>query len=388
MGKRKVIWLLLWILSLAGISFYGGAVSYGLFYALLLLPIVSFAYLLCVYFRFRIYQEAESREMVCGQAMPYYFVLRNEDHFGFASVRVRMFPDFSYMENLEEETEYELLPGDEFIYRTHLICRYRGEYEVGVKEVILTDFFGIFRFRYPIIGTIRAIVRPKLVELHEIRGLSDIIVDLHRESRFGGSEPDVVVRDYVQGDSLKRIHWKASAREQIWKVRTDIGEEKNGVRMIFDTGRYSSKPGEYIPLESKMLELLLALGMFFAKRSVPVSAYYSHGEIRSCEVTGIRQFEDLYQKMSEVCFDEEEDPLLLMEGLREQGALAEARVVIGVFHKWDQTMMQAAEKILEEGPVFLAYVVTDEDLSRDFGPNTARKKIIAVPIDAELEEVL
>lgn len=383
MRKRKMIWLLLWMLSLAGISFYGGAVSYGLFYALLLMPVVSFVYLLCVYFRFRIYQETESREMVCGQAMPYYFVLRNEDYFGFAGVRVRMFPDFSYVENLAEDTEYELLPGDEFLYRTQIVCRYRGEYEVGVREVILTDFFGIFRFRYPVIGTIRAIVRPKLLELDEIAGLSELAMDLQREDMFSRTEPDVVVRDYVRGDSPKRIHWKAVAREQILKVRKDTGEEKDGVRMLFDTRRYSRKMREYIPLESRMLEVLLALGMFFARRSVPVSAYYSHGEIRSCSAAGIRQFEAFYREMSDVCFDEAEDPLLLMERLQEREALADARVVIGIFHQWDQGMMELAEKISDQGAVFLAYVVTDEDLNSYIRQNTPGKKIIAVPIDAE-----
>ena len=46
----------LWLLSLVAISFYGGAVSYGFFFGLTLVPVVSAVYLLAVYLRFKIYQ--------------------------------------------------------------------------------------------------------------------------------------------------------------------------------------------------------------------------------------------------------------------------------------------------------------------------------------------
>ncbi len=388
MRKRRWIWLVLWLLSLVGISFYGGAASYGLFFALTLIPVVSFLYLLCVFARFKIYQEVESREMVCGQAMPYYFILRNEDKFGFAGVNVRMFPDFSYVEDVAEDIEYELLPGDEFLYRTKIVCRYRGEYEVGVREAVVTDFFRIFRFRYKVVGTIRAIVRPKLVELNEITGLSEVTVDLQKESLISKTEPDVVVRDYVRGDSLNRIHWKATAREQKLKVRTDTGEEKQGIRILFDTKRYNDKPKDYLPLESKILEILLALGMFFAERNVTVSAYYAHNGVQRCDITGMRSFEDFYARMSGLYFEEENDPEALFGQLYEQGVLSDTKVVIGVFHRWNDAMMHWMEQLSVSGVIVLVYLVTDENMDEYMRQNTARKKVIVIPTDGELEGVL
>lgn len=389
MKKRKWIWLGLWILSLAGISFYGGAVSYGFFFALTLLPVVSCIYLLCVSFRFKIYQEAESRTMVCGQAMPYYFVLRNEGYFGFAGVKVRMFPHFSYVENVKEDVEYELLPGDEFIYRTQVVCKYRGEYEVGVKEVVVTDFFGIFHFRYKVLETIRAIVRPKIVELSEIAGLSDITMDLQKESLFAKSEPDVVVRDYIRGDSLKKIHWKATAREQKLKVRTDTGAQKQGICLLFDTKRYSKKMEEYLPLESKILEILLAVGIFFAKRNIPISVCYTYGRsLMKNNVAGMSGFEEFYGRMSEVFFEEDVNPALTMQQSYDQGFLVQAKVVIGIFHQWNDEMMNLAEQISAAGTAVVIYVVTEDGLESYIRQNTIRRRIIAVPVEAEIGEVL
>ncbi|MBD5457037.1 MAG: DUF58 domain-containing protein, partial [Lachnospiraceae bacterium] len=223
MKLRRWVFFGLWILSLAAISSFGGAVSYGLFFAVTLVPLVSFLYLLCVYFRFKIYQKIESRNMVCGQPVPYLFVLQNDDYFAFSSVSVRMFSSFSYVEDMPEDMEYELLPGDKFTHETKLVCKYRGEYEVGVKELVITDFFHLFRLRYPVPGAIRALVLPKLVRLRELNSIADLSVYLQREAFIRKTEPDVVVRDYAEGDSLRQIHWKATARERKLKVRNRTG---------------------------------------------------------------------------------------------------------------------------------------------------------------------
>ena len=48
MRRRRLAFLCLWILSLAAISFFGGAVSYGFFFGMTLLPVISLAYIFCV----------------------------------------------------------------------------------------------------------------------------------------------------------------------------------------------------------------------------------------------------------------------------------------------------------------------------------------------------
>ena len=134
---RRIVWLLLWVLSIVSISNFGGAVSYGFFWGMTLLPVVSFVYLLLVFFSFRMYQKMESIGAVAGMKTEYYFTLKNESIFPFAGVRVKMYSDFSYVENMEEDTEYELLKGDEYTFETNMICKYRGEYQVGIFAKVL-----------------------------------------------------------------------------------------------------------------------------------------------------------------------------------------------------------------------------------------------------------
>ena len=388
MKGRKIGLLILWILSLIAISFYGGAISYGFFFCVTLLPVISLIYLICVYARFRIYQEIESRTIVCRQPMPYFFTLQNGEQFVFAGISAKLFSSLSYVEEMPDAVEYELLPGEKYTFRTKLVCKYRGEYEVGVKEIVITDFFRIFRLRYRLPSTIKALVYPRMLQLEELKTLSDINTYLCRENPWMRTEADVTVRDYVQGDSLKYIHWKATAREQKLKTRNSVGEEQQGICLFFDTRRYSKKPLEYLPLENLILELVLTLGYFYARKNVTFTALYSQRGLRQSRVEGIRSYEPFYQEMAQVVFDEEEASNELFAGLTAQGTLAESKVVIAVLHEIEDGIIQVAGQLAAVGQLVILYVVTDENIESYVRQSSSRLRIMAVPTDTELEEWL
>ena len=106
---RLLIYFLLLALALTAISFRGGFLSYGFLAAVLLVPVASFLYLFMVYLRFRIYQEIGTRSVTADQPVSYYFVLKNDDWFSFSSVRVSFYSNFSEIEKLPDDVEYELL---------------------------------------------------------------------------------------------------------------------------------------------------------------------------------------------------------------------------------------------------------------------------------------
>lgn len=387
MKIRKWILLGLWALSLTAISFFGGAVSYGLFWGVTLLPVISILYIICVYFRFKIYQEIESRNVVCGQPIPYFFVLRNEDRFAFSGISVRMFSSFSYVEELPENVEYELLPGDKFTYESKLVCKYRGEYEVGVKEVIVTDFLRLFRISYTLPGTIKALVLPRLIYLNELASIADLQALIHRES-IAGAEPDVTVRDYAEGDPLKLIHWKSTAREQKLKTRIRIGEEKQGIAFFCDTKRYSKDIRDYLPLENKILETLLALGLFFAQKDIGFSVYYSQNGLKKNQVQNSRDFEGFYQETAQITFSEEENTGELLIQAFERGILRGNRVFFCVLHEIDDIIMGIIERMTADGMIAVVYAITDQVQERYVKLSSERRKVIVIPVEAKLEEWL
>ncbi len=375
----------LWLLSLVAISFYGGAVSYGFFFGLTLVPVVSAVYLLAVYLRFKIYQKLESRNVVCGQPVPYFFVLQNDDYFAFTSVGVRLFSSFSYVEKLPDGTSYELLPGDKYTFETKLVCKYRGEYEVGVKEIVITDFLRLFQISYRVPETIKALVLPRVVRVDELQCIADIQTLLQRETYRAQTQADVVVRDYVPGDALKQIHWKATARAQALKVRNRTGEEQAGIAILCDTKRYSGDNREYLPLENKMLEVLLALTVYFAQRNMACEICYGQrGMVRS-HVQDLQDFDAFYRQAARIDFAKEESVEETGRQALTSGVGRDCRILFFVLHMWSDMVWKMAEQIAAGGGIAVLCLVTDGNMDEYLKLGSERKRIVVVPVEAELE---
>ncbi|WP_148614685.1 DUF58 domain-containing protein [Nocardioides rubriscoriae] len=109
----------------------------------------------------------------------------------------------------------------------------RGRFEIGPMTVRVGDAFGLvelgraFRMTVPLVVTPRTVPLPAIPLGGGWTGSGD-----NRPRAFAmGSAEDVTVRDYRQGDDLRRVHWPSSARtgelmvrreEQPWQSRATI----------------------------------------------------------------------------------------------------------------------------------------------------------------------
>lgn len=303
--RNRIIYIALWILSVVGISWFGGPISYSLFLMLTSVPVISLIYLIFVFATYRVYQEIGTKNPIANHKIPYYITLQNETPVLFANIRVRFYSSFSDIEGITDDHEYEMTPKSGIKLETDLICKYRGEYEVGIKRIIITDFFRLFRFSFRNPEPIRVIVKPNLVSVESLsKGV--LAEEYLREARKNVARPDVIVRDYMAGDSLKKINWKASARSGKLLSRQDEGEEKKGILIIPDTCRYSNDEHEYLPLENRILELTLALSLYYVKQGIPVNlfALQKNGEFVYSTVDSESGFDKYYELVAETYFDD------------------------------------------------------------------------------------
>lgn len=389
MKMRRFIFAVCWILSpLMTISFYGGTVSYGIFFALTLIPFISFLYIACVWFRYKVYQEIGSRNIVCGQSVPYYFILQNEDKFAFAGIRILFFSDFSYMEELPGDIEFELLPGEKYKYETSFVCKYRGEYEVGIKEVVISDFFRLFSLKCAVKETKKVIAAPKLIKISELNSISDISVMIQRETVIGATELDTVTRKYLQGDALKQIHWKATARNRKLMSRGLRGEEKNGAALFYDTHRCYKDPKLYLPIENRILETVLALVFFLSEKNIPVLTYCNQEEIRQDNLNNVKDFEEFYENINRTRFDKNEDTKCSIKYILQKGMVMDKQVMFFVLHKIDYDILEMTKLLSENGVVIVFYVITEENTDDFHMMSDANCRIIAITPNEELEEAL
>lgn len=387
MKRNRIILCLLWILSLVGISFYGGTVTYGFFIMVTLIPLLSYGYLLAVRLRFSIYQRLEGKTFVSNHAIPYYFTLQNEDWFAFASVRVHFHSDFSSVLDLKDGEEYELLPGDEITRDTTLICRYRGTYLVGIKSVEITDLLRLFRIHYRNPEPLEVTIYPQTVSLTELRSINLSRI-LSREYPSGRSVPDLNVRDYLPGDDRRRIHWKATARSQHLMTRLETGEEQQNISIILSTCRYSTKPADYLPPENRMLEIALALSRFFVLQGIPVRAYHRSDSLVSSGISDNITFADYYELLAKLAFFPTEKDSLLFDSLRNVEDVLSGRAAFLIIARWTAASEDFVRLLNANGVSVVVYLVSDETSGIPEGLSLPRTEIIAVPADVKLEEVL
>lgn len=138
-------------------------------------------------------------------------------------------------------------------------CDQRGYFTFGPTRICSGDLFGFSRQEIEFSDIDRLIVYPRIVPLEQPgipskQPLGDI-----RTKRHIFQDPVLTmgVRDYHFGDSLKRIHWKTTAR--IGKLQTKVFEPTTSVDMgIFLDVRTVQPPGWGLVAQSLELGVMAA----------------------------------------------------------------------------------------------------------------------------------
>ncbi len=359
MPRNRLIALGLFLLSVLGISLAGGPVTYGFFFFALIVPVISLVYTFILFLRFKIYQELETRSIVAQTPVQFYFTLQNEDRFAHAGIRTDFFSDFSSISGLDSRTVYELLPGTGVSNRTTLVCRYRGEYEIGVRTVTVMDYLRLFPVTFRNRETLRVTVMPQLEILRDVSCLEELRASA-RDSHAAASEPDALVREYVPGDDPRTIHWKATAKSGKPMVRTRIGEEAPGVNILMDSCRYGEVPEGYLPLENKLLETTLALTYYYLERGIRAGVFACGQDIVRYALEGTGSYEGFYAAMSSFRFREESVQDRLFAAAMSDPAVYEGNAVILVLHRWSDAAGAFAEQIERNAIPVLVCLVTDD----------------------------
>ena len=345
MKRNRYLWFCLWVLSVIGISLKGGAVTYGCFAVLTLIPLLSLLYLLAVCMLFHIYQELEQRFVSVNEPVRYRFALVNEYPLQFVGIRVRFFSSFSSITDLDDATEYELKPNTRIEKETRLICKYRGEYEIGIKEIEIQDYFRLFRIRYRNKECIHAVVKPQLVKVDALGGIA--LSEAVRECRSRKNELDIISREYIPGDDSRFINWSQSARTASLMTRNMTGADHQEIAIITDTFRYSLHQAEYLPAENKILETALALSYYFSRNNISAAEYHLGQGLERLTVEGTWKFEAFYEQISEIRFSSLHTHNILFESAVQGKDISDSSMAFLILSLWDtaiDTLLRELER--------------------------------------------
>jgi hypothetical protein len=278
-------------------SYYGGNISYALFYLSILLPIISFLYTVYVYFRFKLYQSIDNYLVVKGDWNMYSFVIANEDVVTFRNIKVNFLSDKSTIEATNQNTEYSLLPTENEKLETRIKCNYRGEYYVGVDSIEVTDFLYLFSITYPMGSKLKVYVLPRVVPIEQL-GIAPPQNDVKNPMRFSNSaeeELDTEIRKYYPGDSRKRIHWKASARMNQLISRKYQHIPKAEIAIFMDLMKIQDEEIKVVIAEDKIIESVLAIANYYALRKTTSHIIYEMAGKNQISIASKDEFSAFYK---------------------------------------------------------------------------------------------
>lgn len=380
--------MILWILSLIFITVSGTQTAYGFFILLTMIPFLSLFYIFLVNHYFWIDQHINSHDLIANHRSDYRFVLQNDSFIPFSGIRVFFFPDYSSVSERDMRSEYELFFGGRIVKRDSLICHYRGEYHIGIKAVVIQDFFRLFSFTRDLKRPLFVRVKPDIIRLDDLRSNKETLNTL-RENRFRRNVPDLLLRDYIPGDDLRFINWKVSAASQKLMMRQMNGEERQGIALIMDSCRYTEDPREYLPIENKILETVIALDLFFLQKAIPVTIYLEEETIKELSGDSLHSFETNYERLSAFRFSSAKRPAALCSGILSSNSLFNKAMVFLILGRMDPSYSSLIGLLRQRDLPLTVVVIGDRPdvaLSQiQSGENTG---FLFIKTDDDLREVL
>lgn len=213
-------------------------------------------------------------------------------------------------------------------YRIPLETRYCGKAAVRLTHIELTDFLRLFRFRIGAQPQGSMLILPQIPSMQTNNRLfqsvaNDAITaddDSEATPAFSASAtPGYEHRDYIPGDSLKRVNWKLSSKRHKLMVRKDEPAALAKLTVILDFHRDpmlqsgNAAMAKCLAAEQLMIESALGLISLCLQQGYPCVLYYQNETAAWAELAA-----DMPEQIAQ------ESTRLLRGGFRSGYALSES----------------------------------------------------------------
>ncbi|HLU73180.1 MAG TPA: DUF58 domain-containing protein [Nonomuraea sp.] len=119
----------------------------------------------------------------------------------------------------------------------------RGRFPIGPLSIRIADPFGLVELTRSFTITDTLVVTPQVVPLPHVRLSGEWTGggDSRTRSVAAAGDDDVAPREYRQGDDLRRVHWRSSARHGELMVRREEQQWQSRGALLLDTRKYAHR---------------------------------------------------------------------------------------------------------------------------------------------------
>lgn len=139
----------------------------------------------------------------------------------------------------------------------------RGEYDFGLIRAYISSPLGLINRRYNFDGSKVLPVYPSFINLgqYELMAVSRYLTEfgIKKIRKVGQSSEFDQIKNYVGGDDIRTINWKATARKGGLMVNTYTDEKSQNIYCIIDKSRVMRMPFEGLSLLDYAINASVAL---------------------------------------------------------------------------------------------------------------------------------
>lgn len=158
----------------------------------------------------------------------------------------------------KESISYELTPKE------------RGEYQFGALHVYVSSTIGLAMRKFSFEASTIVKTYPSFLQLKKYDLISlnqfNLQFGIKKMRRIGNSFEFEQIKDYVQGDHIKDINWKATAKRNQLMVNQFQDEKSQQVYSVIDKGRVMKMPFEGLSLLDYAINSALVISSVVVRR--------------------------------------------------------------------------------------------------------------------------
>jgi uncharacterized protein (DUF58 family) len=189
--------------------------------------------------------------------------LNLQNHFNFRT-RVKIIEEFPEQFEIRNNNFKEILSplsGHTISYR--IKPTERGAYHFGFCHILATSPIGLIIRRMPRANPTEVKVYPSFIQMRKYA----LLAQANQQSETGGRQLRKIghslefeqIKDYVHGDDIRSINWKATARKGGLMVNHFVDEKSQQVYVAIDKGRLMKMPFKQLTLLDYAINATLVL---------------------------------------------------------------------------------------------------------------------------------
>jgi uncharacterized protein (DUF58 family) len=147
----------------------------------------------------------------------------------------------------------------------------RGEYSFGAVNVLVSSPLGFFARRFKFSYDKLVPVYPSYIQMrkYELLAISQNLQNtgIKKIRRIGHNQEFELIKEYISGDDIRTVNWKATARKNRLMVNQYQDERSQQVYSLIDKGRVMQMPFEGMSLLDYAINASLVISNIAIKKS-------------------------------------------------------------------------------------------------------------------------